>query len=199
MAEYCPILICKQSHFCQMCLYLNIRNSVGRNVIFSIVRAKMYYIAVRCLAASPESRNTAQLFFRQKLKEDLKSIVNLQLSAETLHISRILIPIITEWQWCETKCCLPSSPKGEAAPYNKAPASNGHHSHACTAANQTPAFQPMSKFICQMLSYYFLEAQCNRMRRKLILKATRPAPGHPLASRTFSCFKGINEIPMYFN
>lgn len=86
-----------------MCLYLNIRSFVGRNIVFffSFVRVEMYYIAAWCLAASPESKNTAQLFFQQEVKVGLKSIVNLQPSAETLHISRVLIPIITEWQWYE--------------------------------------------------------------------------------------------------
>lgn len=45
----------------------------------------------------------------------------------------------------------------------------------------------------------YFKRLCNRTKSKFMLKATRPALGHPLASKTSWYFKEVKKIPAYLN
>lgn len=49
------------------------------------------------------------------------------------------------------------------------------------------------------LQLLYFKRHCNRIKSKFTLRATRPACGHPLASKTSWYFTEVKKIPTYLN
>lgn len=73
------------------------------------------------------------------------------------------------------------------------------HGHIVAKKNTSSSIYVKASFSSASLQLRYFKRHCNRIKSKFMLKATRPALGHSLSSKTSWYFKEVKKIPAYLN